>query len=615
VTQTDGPLGVTLPTPTSATLSARLVRYVAGVVLIAAGYYAAAQRGEALLLTGPAGAFWPATGVGIAVLYLGGLRWWPGVLLGDLLSREFAQLPLGTALAESAGNIARALVAVVILRRMVGRHAAMDRVEHVTAVPVAVAVGEAVSATVAMLALRRGDILEASEMEVFWRSWWLGGLAGGLVVVPLALAWAHPQWSAWRGRGAVEGALILATVAGLSAIALSAEQPLTYLVFPAFIWAALRFGPQGATLAVAVAAVIAVWGTSNKLGPFVEQAPTDSALNLQLYITFAALTTFYLAAFVSERRRAALELADSQRREGERAAQERHRIARDLHDSVSQSLFSTVLHVRSAQRALEQDESNSTEQVGTELAEIGQLSRSALSEMRALILELQPEALADKGLVGALTEQALALSTRGRAADRGRGSRRAPAAGPGSRGASVPPRPGGVGQRDQTRPRKQSRCTRCSDRRDGFPRGARRRQRLRSRIRAQWTFRPAIDARPRCGPRRSIRTDEHARQRHCRARRGAVPVMMANSDRIRILVVDDHAVVRRGLSGFLDGEPDLEIVGEAEGGGRHWTSWHISTPRGCGRTWSSWTSRWRRLTASSRPGRSALGTATWRWWR
>ena len=49
-------------------------RYLAGVALIAGGYYAAAQGGEALLLTGPAGAFWPATGVGIAVLYLGGLR-------------------------------------------------------------------------------------------------------------------------------------------------------------------------------------------------------------------------------------------------------------------------------------------------------------------------------------------------------------------------------------------------------------------------------------------------------------------------------------------------------------------------------------------------------------
>jgi DNA-binding NarL/FixJ family response regulator len=37
-------------------------------------------------------------------------------------------------------------------------------------------------------------------------------------------------------------------------------------------------------------------------------------------------------------------------------------------------------------------------------------------------------------------------------------------------------------------------------------------------------------------------------------------------DKIRVLVVDDHAVVRRGLKAFLDSEPDLEIVGQAEGG-------------------------------------------------
>ena len=35
---------------------------------------------------------------------------------------------------------------------------------------------------------------------------------------------------------------------------------------------------------------------------------------------------------------------------------------------------------------------------------------------------------------------------------------------------------------------------------------------------------------------------------------------------IRVLVVDDHAVVRRGLFEFLGGEPDLEVVGDAEGG-------------------------------------------------
>ena len=33
-----------------------------------------------------------------------------------------------------------------------------------------------------------------------------------------------------------------------------------------------------------------------------------------------------------------------------------------------------------------------------------------------------------------------------------------------------------------------------------------------------------------------------------------------------MLVVDDHAVVRRGLKAFLDSEPDIEVVGDADGG-------------------------------------------------
>jgi DNA-binding NarL/FixJ family response regulator len=37
-------------------------------------------------------------------------------------------------------------------------------------------------------------------------------------------------------------------------------------------------------------------------------------------------------------------------------------------------------------------------------------------------------------------------------------------------------------------------------------------------------------------------------------------------DTIRVLIVDDHAVVRRGLLDFLGSEPDLEVVGDAEGG-------------------------------------------------
>jgi len=42
--------------------------------------------------------------------------------------------------------------------------------------------------------------------------------------------------------------------------------------------------------------------------------------------------------------------------------------------------------------------------------------------------------------------------------------------------------------------------------------------------------------------------------------------MGPDGDRIRVLVVDDHAVVRSGLLAFLEGESDVEVVGAAEGG-------------------------------------------------
>jgi signal transduction histidine kinase len=205
---------------------------------------------------------------------------------------------------------------------------------------------------------------------------------------------------------------MIGAVVALSAIALSGSQALTYMVFPALIWAALRFGQQGATLAVAVTAGLTVWITARDVGPFVTQSITDSTLSTQLYIAVAAVATLCLAAVVSERRRAALYLAESRRREGQRAAEERQRIARDLHDAAAQSLFATTLHLRTAERALARDAIGPTESVQKELDQAGQLTRAALAEMRAAIFELRPNGLAEEGLLAALVKHAGAISVR-----------------------------------------------------------------------------------------------------------------------------------------------------------------------------------------------------------
>ena len=91
---------------------------------------------------------------------------------------------------------------------------------------------------------------------------------------------------------------------------------------------------------------------------------------------------------------------------------ERGRVARELHDSVSQALFAMTMHARTAQLALARAGSEVPEPLAASLEQLSQLSRGTLAEMRALIFELRPEALADEGLVRALTTQAAAISAR-----------------------------------------------------------------------------------------------------------------------------------------------------------------------------------------------------------
>ena len=94
------------------------------------------------------------------------------------------------------------------------------------------------------------------------------------------------------------------------------------------------------------------------------------------------------------------------------ALQERARLARELHDSVSQALFSMTLHARTAQLAMAKQELPEDGPLGQSIAQLRELSQGALAEMRALIFELRPDALPGEGLTAALSKQAAALSAR-----------------------------------------------------------------------------------------------------------------------------------------------------------------------------------------------------------
>jgi signal transduction histidine kinase len=373
-------------------------RYVLGVVALAVLYRGVAQIGYELQFAGPVAAIaWLPVGVGIAFLYLGGLRYWPGVLVGDLLANDYGRLPLESAIGQTCGNVLEVLVATLLLRRLVPSGDPLGSLGGLGRMLGAIGVGTAVSATVGCCSLLLGDVITADDVPRVWRTWWLGDSSGALIVLPLAMAWAKPLRRWWRRRG-LETALVLVVVAAMSALVMGTSQPLTYLVFPPLIWAALRLGRRGATLAVALAAGFAIWETTRSVGPFAYQSFTDSVLATQLFLAVSALSTLCLAAVVSEREAYAASLAASRARLVEAAAEERRRIEQNLHDGAQQRL--TALAIR---LDLAAEQARDVPETADGLHAAAEEVSAAIEELRELAHGIHPSVLTVYGLAHALT--------------------------------------------------------------------------------------------------------------------------------------------------------------------------------------------------------------------
>src|SRR5207249_566793 len=90
------------------------------------------------------------------------------------------------------------------------------------------------------------------------------------------------------------------------------------------------------------------------------------------------------------------------------ALEERQKLARELHDSVSQALYGIALGLHTARIQLDRDPAELPESLDYLLS----LAEAALAEMQALIFELRPESLEREGLVAALAKQGAALQAR-----------------------------------------------------------------------------------------------------------------------------------------------------------------------------------------------------------
>jgi signal transduction histidine kinase len=287
-----------------------VVLYVVSLAVVTLVYYGAGRIGlELAYLDGAVAALWPPAGLGLAVLFLYGVRLWPAIVIGDLWLGDYST-PLGTVLAQTVGNTVAVVVAALLLRRLTGGRGRLERVSDVLAFVACALVAAVVSAAFGPLSLRLGHVISADELGEVFRTWTLGDAAGVLVVAPVILAWATAGLTGIGRRAQVEGAFVLVLLVALAELPPQRDVP--YIVFPVLLWAALRFGPRGAAAAILVVCSITVWNTAQNDGPFVRDSITDSLLATQLFIAISALTSLVLAAVTAERTRAAAALAASE---------------------------------------------------------------------------------------------------------------------------------------------------------------------------------------------------------------------------------------------------------------------------------------------------------------
>lgn len=379
---------------------------------------------------------WPASGLALAALLLGGFKLWPGVAMGAYVVNLNTGIGVAPSAIIAAGNTLEAIVAWHLLTRHMKFDSDLGHTRDVFALLLAAMLAPLVAATLGSQVY--GLILHGPQTVHAWLGWWMGDMTGILLVTPLILVWRNPlpqlPLRRWPELLALAGALSWVSWQAFFTVHRSDAYPLALALLPFLLWAALRFGRHGVTVFTAGAALLAMFGTLGGAGPFAAGAPFQVMFLWWEYATLVAVVGLLVAAQRTERAQAWLALERSHGRmendvrqrtaqlqeanqmlQVEMAAREalehrlvhageqrKRRFGQDLHDGLGQHLTAIALMASGLARALGERAPVLAPQAERLVAVVGE----AQAEGRALALGMYPATLEKLGLEAAIEELA-----------------------------------------------------------------------------------------------------------------------------------------------------------------------------------------------------------------
>ncbi|MBV6322047.1 CHASE domain-containing protein [Duganella violaceipulchra] len=287
------------------------------LLLLTACYYLVANTSLLLAFAHTnATPVWPPSGIAFAAVLLLGYRAWPAILLGALAAnlatfttngQPFNAGLVVASLLIAVGNTLEALAGAWLMRRHTDAARPFGQLQDVYKFATIALLVCLISAGIGSATLVLGALVPAPAWGTVVLTWWVGDVAGVLLVAPAILAWRRPRW---RQAVVLEATLSLLLLAALIAWIFGRhytanDDPgwLPYVFMLCVAWASFRFGLRGASLAWLSTAGGAVLCTVRGLGPFAVGTLNDALISLDSFVVLCSLIGMVLCADASERRR------------------------------------------------------------------------------------------------------------------------------------------------------------------------------------------------------------------------------------------------------------------------------------------------------------------------
>jgi signal transduction histidine kinase len=377
-------------------------------LLVAIGYYAGSQIGFFLTPSqSPIAIFWPPNAILLAAFLLTPSRiWWVlllAVLPAHLLIQLGAGVPLLSSLGWFVGNTGEALLGAACVRYFKKEKPLFESVQGIV---IFLAFGVLLATLVTSFVDAASTVLTGLSSN-YWELWTArltSNVIANPIIVPTIVIFVMNGISSFRkasfGRyveaGVLAAGIVIVSLLVFSRESLAGSMPaFIYAPLPLLLWAALRFGTGGLSASMLVVVLISAWDAMRGRGSFGNLSVADPVLSLHILLTAFMFPLMLTAGLIAERRRSVETLRETRIKLVDAQEQERHRIARELHDDIVQQLTLVGLGVDELRSASHASSKTDLDRLYDQISVVSKATRD-------LSHNLYPFTLEYLGLAGAL---------------------------------------------------------------------------------------------------------------------------------------------------------------------------------------------------------------------